>query len=257
MKSLSTLKMADPTGEIEPSSLNDVPPLSVRQSKDTDSGHCAKALPFQKIEVEKLWNVWKLLDEPDMLPSHEVLSSSKRDRGADMQATGGASFAGSAATEKKSRYDQAMAEVTPDKVSMPDDSQDCSAGSGANLCLYWLNNVCPLLSAYDATLLHRYIPSLPHSSLYIVVAVFHSERITYLASDAYLASKKEEHEQSAAEGQVSKMAMRRILTTTFARLAPDDSFVLEVHRQWEATKNKSTRKGGGLSTATHRAVVPA
>ena len=159
-----------------------------------------------------------------------------------MQATGGASFAGSAATEKKSRYDQAMAEVAPDKVSMPDDSQDCSAGS-ANLCLYWLNNVCPLLSAYDATLLHRYIPSLPHSSLYIVVTVVHSERITYLASDAYLASKKEEHEQSAAEGQVSKMAMRRILATTSARLAPEDSWILEVHRQWEATKNKSTGKG--------------
>jgi len=46
----------------------------------------------------------------------------------------------------------------------------------------------------------------------------------------------------SAEQQISKMAMRRVLDTTFARLASADADIQEVHRHWQATVDKPNRK---------------
>ena len=143
----------------------------------------------------------------------------------------------SATLNQKRKNDHATAQVNPDEVLEPVASQDRSSGSDAHLCSRWLEEMRPLLSPYDAKLLQRYIPVLPPDSLQKVMTESHSEQA------AYLASNRQQTQQRSVQKNISKMAMRRVLGTTFARLALTDFLILEVHRQWEATTNRSNRKG--------------
>ena len=109
-------------------------------------------------------------------------------------------------------------------------------GNNSALCQNWLDEVCPLLSKYDATLLHRYIPNLPTSSLQKVWNASRSDYLNYLARDVW------QNEQHGEVEQISKMAMRRILETTFQRLALNDPAIDAVYKQWLATSEKPKRK---------------
>ena len=97
--------------------------------------------------------------------------------------------------------------------------------------------MCSLLSAYDAKLLQRYILVLPPDSLQKVMIDFPSEHA------AYLARNRQQTQQRPAEKNISKMAMRRILGTTFARLGLTDFLFQEMHKQWQATTTRSNRTG--------------
>jgi len=52
------------------------------------------------------------------------------------------------------------------------------------------------------------------------------------------------------EEQISKMAMRKILETIFEEQACEDCHIEEVHKQWQATKEKGNRKSRN-STQQH------
>ena len=117
-----------------------------------------------------------------------------------------------------------------------DVDQGRSSGADTDLCDSWLRDMSPLLSAWDCKLLRRYIPSLSTDSLQKVMTVSNSERITALAN------RREQSQLCVAEQQISKMAMRRVLETTFARLASADTDIQEVYRHWQATDHKTNRK---------------
>ena len=96
--------------------------------------------------------------------------------------------------------------------------------------------MCPQLSAFDATLLRQYISCLPSNSLHKVVVVSRVEH------NIYLASKAESEQAHGSERKVSNMAMRRILRTTFEKLACDDEYIRHVYNQWPVDKPKKKGK---------------
>ena len=151
--------------------------------------------------------------------------------------SGSDSSAASATLNQKRKYDYATAEVSPDEVLEPVASQDCSSGCDAHLSSRWLEEMRPLLSPYDAKLLERYIPVLPPESLQKVKTEFQSDH------DAYLARTRQRTQERPAEKIISKMSMRRILGTTFARLGLTDCLFQEMHKQWQATTTRSNRTG--------------
>ena len=102
----------------------------------------------------------------------------------------------------------------------------------------WLNEVCPLLNNYDAKLLRRSIRFLP---FYTLAKIWTDSHYEYLQ---YLANKRENGEAD----EVSKMAMRRVLESTFERLSSGDEALLAVYRNWQATKDKSNRKSKSAAT---------
>jgi len=161
-----------------------------------------KGLLLEKIKAEKHWDAWS---------SDEELDTSNC-----AAFSAGVSATDNPASSKRARWADVVEEAASDEVSLLE---------------RWLLEVSPLLSKYDGVLLRRYMPSLPTASLQEVVTASRTEY------SAFMASKKEE-----PQPQISKMAMRRVLATTFERLAPADAYIREVHRQWEATKDKSDRK---------------
>ena len=157
---------------------------------------------------------------------------------ANQNSSSGSDSSGASATlNQKRKYDHATAEVSPDEVLGPVATQDRSSGSDAHLCSRWLEEMRLLLSPYDAKLLERCIPVLPPDSLQKVKTEFHPEHA------AYLARNRQQTQQRPAEKNTSKMAMRRVLGTTFARLGLTDFLFQEMHKQWEATTTRSNRKG--------------
>jgi hypothetical protein len=72
--------------------------------------------------------------------------------------------------------------------------------------------------------------------LQTVIDRFRFERIAYLASE-----KKNRRHGDDEEG--SKMAIRKVLNTTFLKLAPGDAEIKQVYLHWDATNKKSNRKG--------------
>ena len=147
-----------------------------------------------------------------------------------------------AATDKKRHYGHAMLDGVQEEVWLP----VLNTESSSALCARWLEQVSPFLSKYDATLLSRFIPALPTQCLQ---KVWNASRSDYLN---YLAGKVWQSEQHGAVEQISKMATRRILDTTFARLALHDPAIHTVYEQWQATTDRTNRKSKG-STQTHTA----
>ena len=96
----------------------------------------------------------------------------------------------------------------------------------------WLNEVCPLLNKYDAKMLRRYIAFLPIHAFVKVWSISHYEYLKYLA----------DRRKNGEEEQVSKMAMRKVLESTFETVARADDTWLPVYEHWLATKDKSNRK---------------
>ena len=128
--------------------------------------------------------------------------------------------------EKKRKYVDAMlADV---------DKEDCLP---TNLVECWLDIVCPLVSNYDATLLCRYIPKLPAQSMQ---KLWDASAVDY---GNHLAEKVWRSQDHIAEEKISKMAMGRVLETTFARLAPKDPDIDIVYMHWKRTRDKPNRKG--------------
>ena len=119
-------------------------------------------------------------------------------------------------------YGHAMLDGVQEEVWLPVLNTDSSSA----LCARWLDQVSPLLSKYDAALLRRYIPDLPTQSLQKVWFASRSDYLNYLAGKVW------QSEQHGAVEQISKMAMRRILDTTFARLALHDPDIHTVYEQW-------------------------
>ena len=133
-------------------------------------------------------------------------------------------------TEKERSCDHAMFGDMEEEVWLP----VLNTGSSTALCTRWLKQVSPLLTKYDATLLHRYIPALSVQSLQKVCYASRSDYLNYLASCS-----GEQHDKAE---RISKMAMRRVLETTFARLATDDPAIDTVYAHWQATSDKPKRK---------------
>ena len=186
-----------------------------------------EGLPRGKVRSLKHWDEWGSDDEVNMSLG-TAPQSSKRVRWADMSESDTAACASSLADDAK-------------------------------LCESWLKDVSSLLSSYDAKLLRRYIPSLSADSFQKVVTVSGAERITYLASKKQhsrhysaeeIASDSEQSQLQGTKEQISKMAMRRVLDITFARLASVAPDIQEVHMQWQATNDKPNRKSKA-STEQH------
>ena len=133
-------------------------------------------------------------------------------------------------TEKKSNQVDTMLAKTEEEDCLPYNLDEC-----------WLDIVCPLLSKYDATLLCRHIPKLPTQSMQ---KIWDASAIDY---GNHLAEKVWQGENHIAAEQVSKMAMSRILETTFARLAPTDPDIHIVYVHWSKTRDKPNRKGKGCA----------
>ena len=143
----------------------------------------------------------------------------------------------SATLNQKRQNVHATAQVSPDEVSEPVASQDCSSGSDAHLGSRWLEELRPLLSPYDVKLLERYIPVLPPESLQKVKTEFESDHA------AYIARNRQPTQQRPADQIISKMSMRLILGTSFARLGLTDFLFQEMHKQWQATTSRKNRTG--------------
>ena len=194
-----------------------------------------EGLPRGKVRSLKHWDEWGSDDEVNMSLG-TAPESSKRVRWAD-----------------KSESDTAACACL-----LATDEEYCLADD-AKLCESWLEDVSSLLSSYDGKLLRRYIPSLSADSFQKVVTVSGAERITYLASKKQhsrhynaeeIASDSEQSQLQGTKEQISKMAMRRVLDITFARLASVAPDIQEVHRQWQATNDKPNRKSKA-STEQH------
>ena len=186
-----------------------------------------EGLPRGKVRSLKHWDEWGSDDEVNMSLG-TAPQSSKRVRWADMSESDTAACASSLADDAK-------------------------------LYESWLEDVSSLLSSYDGKLLRRYIPSLSADSFQKVVTVSGAERITYLASKKQhsrhynaeeIASDSEQSQLQGTKEQISKMAMRRVLDITFARLASVAPDIQEVHMQWQATNDKPNRKSKA-STEQH------
>ena len=145
-----------------------------------------------------------------------------------------------------------------------------------DLVEYWLNIVCPLVNNYDATLLCRYIPKLSAQSMqklwdasaedygnHLAEKVWQSqdhiaaEKISKMAmrrvletTFGRLAPTDPDIQDHIAAEKISKMAMRRVLDTTFGRLAPTDPDIESVYMHWKSTRDKPNRKGK-CSAARH------
>ena len=128
--------------------------------------------------------------------------------------------------EKKRKYvDTMIADV---------DKEDCLP---TNLVECWLNIVCPLVSNYDGTLLCRYIPKLPARSMQ---KLWDASAVDY---GNHLAEKVWQSQDHIAAEKISKMAMGRVLETTFVRLAPTDPDIDIVYVHWKMTRDMPNRKG--------------
>ena len=92
----------------------------------------------------------------------------------------------------------------------------------------WLTDMESRLNKYDGKILRRHIEDLSIESLQQVI------NTCLLAFNAY--------REKAGDKQVSKMAMRRILTTTFAKLSPSVQEIHELQKTWEATTDRTKRK---------------
>ena len=186
-----------------------------------------EGLPRGKVRSLKHWDEWGSDDEVNMSLG-TAPQSSKRVRWADMSESDTAACASSLADDAK-------------------------------LNESWWKDVSSLLSSYDGKLLRRYIPSLSADSFQKVVTVSGAERITYLASKKQhsrhysaeeIASDSEQSQLQGTKEQISKMAMRRVLDITFARLASVAPDIQEVHMQWQPTNDKPNRKSKA-STEQH------
>ena len=172
----------------------------------------------------KGWEEWSSNE------AHVSQHTWKRGHWADGSENNAAPSANSVGTVKKDRDDDAMAaDVLDNAVPL--------VTVHPMLCSSWLKECSQRLSSYDAKLLYRYIPSLPATSLQNLVDVCHSEQ------EAYIAMRKRQGGHVGVEEEASKMAMRRILADTFARLAPADTAIQEILRHWTATDSKAKRKG--------------
>ena len=114
------------------------------------------------------------------------------------------------------------------------EEEDCLPN---NLDECWLDIVCPLLRKYDAALLCRHIPKLPTQSMQ---KIWDASAIDY---GNHLADKVWQSQDHIVAVQVSKMAMSRILETTFARLALTDPDIHIVYVHWSKSRDKPNRKG--------------
>ena len=175
-------------------------------------------------------------EDDESVFSHPDSDKNKRARWADVLPDDDSCSAGAASSGNKDNYASVVSGCSSETVLLPDVDQGRSSGADADLCESWLRDMSPLLSAYDCKLLRRYIPSLSTDSLQKVMTVSSSERITALAN------RREQSQLCVAEQQISKMAMRRVLETTFARLASAYTDIQEVHRHWQATNDKTNRK---------------
>ena len=88
-----------------------------------------------------------------------------------------------------------------------------------------------LLNPSHAFLLREGITALSLPSLIRVTNTFRFQFNSYLAS------------RTDARQTVSKNALRRGLSKTFESLAPRDTLIAGLHRTWQTTKDKSSRKG--------------
>ena len=173
-----------------------------------------EGLSLQQVEVALEWDDWGY-DDAQFVSPH--IASPKRARWSDIMSN--------------------ESDGEQNNVSLPSVNQVSSSSSDAGLCHSWLQSTSCLLSNYDGKLLRRYIPALSSDSLQKVVSLCESKRLTYVDV------KRQQREPCGPEVQISKMAMRRVLGTTFSQLAPDHDDILQVHRQWTATDDKSHRKG--------------
>ena len=82
----------------------------------------------------------------------------------------------------------------------------------------WLRVMHPLCNPYDARLLRLCVASLPIHSLQKVIPMVNAFRSEYSVC--------------AGTQCISKMAMRRIPSATFAKLAPTDNDIYNVQRLW-------------------------
>ena len=218
-----------------------------------------EGLPRGKVRSLKHWDEWGSDDEVNMSLGHTAPESSKRGRWADKSESDTEACACLPATDEGGCYDHALVDSAVDKRSAPVVRLDYCLADDAKLYESWLEDVSSLLSSYDGKLLRRYIPSLSADSFQKVVTVSGAERITYLASKKQhsrhysaeeIASDSEQSQLQGTKEQISKMAMRRVLDITFARLASVAPDIQEVHRQWQATNDKPNRKSKA-STEQH------
>ena len=142
-----------------------------------------------------------------------------------------------AGANKKRSYVQAMCDDMEEEVWLP----VLSTENSSTLSERWLNQVSPLLSKYDATILSRYIRALPTQSLQKVWNASRSDYLNYVAKNVC------QDGQGSMVQEISKMAMRRVLETTFARLSLDDPDIDSVYEQWLATSDRPKRKSKASS----------
>ena len=121
-------------------------------------------------------------------------------------------------------------------VSMPLVNQQGQTATHEEVCHNWLKEMDNLLDNFHVALLRRYIPRLSRSSLQQIVDVCSQEFNAYC------------HEYKVQ--RVSKMAMRKILETTFAKVAPKVPDIRDLQEQWLATADKPNRKSKN-STQAH------
>ena len=214
----------------------------------------ADILPCTAKEPEKIDNESprkknKTAHHCDTRDSDDKLDVSCRPNEAKVLNTIGASSTDSSQTEMKECYEKAVVhEVHAGMPTLPLNEHSNSSHEelchkwlremNEELCHNWLREMNYRLGKYDARLLRRYIPQLSNESLRQVV------QVCLRNFNAYREDKKMQ--------SVSKMAMRRVLSSTFAELKSTVEEIRELQKVWEATKPKTNRKSKGC-LRTHSA----
>ena len=204
-------------------SLADILPCTAKEPKKIGNES-----PRKKNKMAHHWDTWD---------SDDKLDVSCRPNAAQVFNSIGASSTDSSQTEIQECYEKAV--VNEVHAGMPtlllgEHSND----SHEELCHKWLNEMNCLLGKYEGRLLRRYIPQLSNESFRQVV------QVCLRNFNAYREDKRKE--------RVSKMAMRRVLSSTFTELTPTVAELRELHKHWEATKPKPNRKSWGCMR-THSA----
>ena len=206
-------------------SLDDVLPRTQDKIEDTNMDNQPSWLIYDKAGMAKGWSKECLDDDLDF--SASSFSKSERGRWEDMSED--------CAKRSVSASDHIMTDDEP-KMRFPVASKDSKLPATWLFRESWLKDVCSILSTFDGAILRQNIPSLCDKSLQKVVSVSKSERIIYLAQRSTLQGK---------EQSISKMAMRKILEETFAKLACAHADIEELQTKWHVTKDRKQRKGKG------------
>ena len=211
-------------------SLDEIMPVKFVPQKSVPSAVSSEGLPLERMQMREERDIW--------IPDDEDAGIAAKPRWADLSSDEESRSHIVAADDVYSRAANDAPEGMQGAGSTFMIHQNSSVSTMPSLCESWLKDISLLLRGYDGRLLYRNVPSLSPATQQKIIAKANVERIAYL-------NWKRDQNMHEFPQQISKMEMRQILATVFEQLAHEDAGIQDLHRQWQATMQKSLRKGKG------------